>query len=260
MKKIAIIGAGISGLFAANLFSKNSDYQVMIYEKNNSIELDEGYGIQLSTNSIKLLNNIGFNKLEDIDQFNPEQIDFYDLKNQKKICELNISKFNTENCKYTALKRSKLVKFLKDRLDNQVIKYGHNIQKIEKKDDQIVLSFNENNKVVCDILIISDGVFSKAKNLISKDEAKPKYNNTLAIRGILNKSPENVDSKNIALFLGSDFHYVIYPVSPNGDLNFIAIMKYELSIEDQKNYSLFNDKSFIKKVLEKFPSKKSSFN
>ena len=145
MKKIAIIGAGISGLFAANLFSKNSDYQVMIYEKNNSIELDEGYGIQLSTNSIKLLNNIGFNNLEDIDQFNPEQIDFYDLKNQKKICELNISKFNTENCKYTALKRSKLVEFLKDRLDNQVIKYGHNIQKIEKKDDQIVLSFNENN-------------------------------------------------------------------------------------------------------------------
>ena len=40
MKKIAIIGAGISGLFAANLFSKNSDYQVMIYEKNNSIKLE----------------------------------------------------------------------------------------------------------------------------------------------------------------------------------------------------------------------------
>ena len=139
----------------------------MIYEKNNSIELDEWYGIQLSTNSIKLLNNIGFNKLDDNDQFNPEQIDFYDLKNQKKICELNISKFNTENCKYTTLKRSKLVEFLKDRLDNQVIKYGHNIQKIEKKDDQVVLSFNENNKVVCDILIISDGIFSKGKSLIS---------------------------------------------------------------------------------------------
>ena len=60
MKKIAIIGAGISGLFLANLFKKNSNYEVTIYEKNNSIELDEGYGIQLSTNSIKLLNEIGF--------------------------------------------------------------------------------------------------------------------------------------------------------------------------------------------------------
>ena len=62
MKKIAIIGAGISGLFISNLFKKNSDYQVAIYEKSNSINLEEGYGIQLSVNSVKLLNEIEFNK------------------------------------------------------------------------------------------------------------------------------------------------------------------------------------------------------
>ena len=49
MKKIAIIGAGISGLFIANLFKKNSDYQVAIYEKSNSINLEEGYGCLLYT-------------------------------------------------------------------------------------------------------------------------------------------------------------------------------------------------------------------
>ena len=58
MKKIAIIGAGISGLFVANLFKENPNYQVTIYEKNSSIQLEEGYGIQLSTNSIKLLNKL----------------------------------------------------------------------------------------------------------------------------------------------------------------------------------------------------------
>ena len=58
MKKVAIIGAGISGLFIANLFKKNPNYQITIYEKNLSIELDEGYGIQLSVNSVKLLNQI----------------------------------------------------------------------------------------------------------------------------------------------------------------------------------------------------------
>ena len=46
MKKIAIIGAGISGLYIANLFKDHKDYQVTIYEKRNSIEIDEGYGIQ----------------------------------------------------------------------------------------------------------------------------------------------------------------------------------------------------------------------
>ena len=60
MKKVSIIGAGISGLFIANLFKRNLNYQVTIYEKNNLINLEEGYCFQLSVNSIKLLNQIGF--------------------------------------------------------------------------------------------------------------------------------------------------------------------------------------------------------
>ena len=87
MKKIAIIGAGISGLFIANLFKDNPDYQVKIYEKNNFIELDKGYGVQLSTNSIRLLNKIGFNILKDNDKFNPDKIDFYEINQEKKICD-----------------------------------------------------------------------------------------------------------------------------------------------------------------------------
>ena len=258
MKKIAIIGAGISGLFITNLFKKNPNYQITIYEKNTSINLDEGYGVQLSVNSIKLLNEIGFEKIHNNEKFTPEKINFYSNKSLDKICELDITEFNSEDCKYTTLKRSSLINFLKSDLEG-LIRTGYNISKIDQKDKKIKLSFENAEVKECDYLIISDGVFSKSKSLMSKDEAKPKYNNTLAIRGILNKSPENIDIKNIALFLGSDFHHVIYPVNPNGDLNFIAIMKYQLSIEEQKNYSLFSDNSFIKKVLEKFPSKNKSY-
>ncbi len=258
MKKVAIIGAGISGLFIANLFKKNSNYQVTIYEKNTSIALEEGYGVQLSVNSIRVLDEIGFNKLESNEKFTPEKINFYSNWNSNKICELDITKFNSEDCKYTTLKRSSLINFLKTDLEG-LIKTGHNISKIDQQNKQIKLFFENGQSYECDYLIISDGVFSKSKSLISNSKAKPKYNNTLAIRGILNKSLKNIDSKNIALFLESDFHHVIYPVSPNGDLNFIAIMKYQLSVEDQKNYSLFSENSFIKKVLEKFPLRAKGF-
>ena len=258
MKKVAIIGAGISGLFIANLFKKNPNYQITIYEKNTSVTLEQGYGVQLSVNSIKILNEIGFRKFKSNEKFTPEKINFYSNENSNKICELDITEFNSEDCKYTTLKRSSLINFLKTDLEG-LIRTGYNISKIDQQDKKIKVSFENAEVKECDCLIISDGVFSKAKSLISKDEAKPKYNNTLAIRGILNKSPKNIDSKNIALFLDSDFHHVVYPVSPNGDLNFIAIMKYQLSIEEQKNYSLFSDNLFIKKVLEKFPSRNKSF-
>jgi len=258
MKKVAIIGAGISGLFIANLFNRNPNYQVSIYEKNSSVALEEGYGVQLSVNSIKILNEIGFEKLQNNEKFNPEKINFYSSKSLKKICELDIANFNSEDCKYTTLKRSTLINFLKKDL-REYIKTGYNISKIDQQDKQIKISFENGETKECDYLIISDGVFSKSKSLISKSETKPKYNNTLAIRGILTKSLESIDDKNISLFLGPDFHHVIYPVSPNGDLNFIAIMKYHLSEEDQKNYSLFSDNTFIKKVLQKIPLENKDF-
>ena len=257
MKKVAIIGAGISGLFIANLFKKNSDYQVVIYEKNNSINLEEGYGIQLSVNSVRLLNEIEFNKFENARKFNPKKIIFFSSKNFKKICDLNISDFNSENCQYTTLKRSDLINFLKKDIEN-LIKFNHNVSSINKENQKIQLTFENNEIFECDYLIISDGVFSKSRSLISNNKSQPKYNNTLAIRGKITNSSK-IDNENISLFLGSDFHQVIYPVTQNGDLNFIAIMKYELTLEEQKNYSLFKENSFIRKVLEKVPKENKEF-
>ena len=255
MKKIAIIGAGISGLYIANLFKNNEDYQVAIYEKKNSIEINEGYGIQLSVNSVELLNKIGFNSLTKEEKFNPKKIDFYEIKNAKKICELEISKFNSKNCKYTTLKRSKLLQFLKKQLDDEIIKYNHSIDQIYFDKDLINLIF-DNNKITCDYLIISDGVFSKGKSLISNNMSKPVYNNSFAIRGSISKENlQNLNYENISLFLGSDFHYVVYPLNKDQKFNFIGILNHKLNSNKQINDSLFNENNFIESIKNKLSQK-----
>ena len=258
MKKVAIIGAGISGLFIANLFKNNSNYEIKIFEKDNLINLDEGYGIQLSVNSVRLLNKIEFYKFQNDKKFNPDKIIFYSNKSHEKFCDLYISDFNSHDCKYTTLKRSDLLSFLKDKIQD-LIKTNHSISKVDQYNEKIHLTFENNETFECDYLIISDGVFSKSKNLISNNNTKPRYNNTLAIRGMIPNSSNIIDKKNISLFFGSDFHHVIYPLNPDGDLNFIAIMKYKLSEEELKNYSLFNDNAFIKKVLKNIPQESEKF-
>ena len=94
MKNIAIIGAGISGLFLANLLEKNKSFSYKIYEKKNVLDLSDGYGIQLSVNSIKLLNAIGFKNINVSDVCYPKKVNFFDAKKLKKICDIDISKFN----------------------------------------------------------------------------------------------------------------------------------------------------------------------
>ena len=256
MKSVAIIGAGISGLYLANLFKNNKNYKVTIYEKKDSIEINEGYGIQLSVNSVKLLNQIGFNSLTDEEKFHPKKIDFYDLKNSKKICDLEISKFNLENCKYTALKRSKLLQFLVDGLGNEIIKYNYSINQIEYGKDTTNLTFDNGDKKTCDYLIISDGVFSKGKSLISANNSNAIYNNSIAIRGNISKENlQKISDENVSLFLGSDFHYVVYPLDKDENLNFIGILKHKLNPNEQKNHKLFDENNFIENIKNKLSQK-----
>jgi salicylate hydroxylase len=149
VKRVAIIGAGISGLFIANLFKRNPNYQITIYEKNKSITLEEGYGVQLSVNSIKFLNEIGFEKFQNNEKFTPEKINFYSNKSSNKICELDITNFNSEDCSYTTLKRSNLINFLKKDLED-LIKTGYNISKIDYQTKQIKLFFENDEVNECD--------------------------------------------------------------------------------------------------------------
>ena len=250
MKKVVIIGAGISGLLIANLLRQDFNYEVTLYEKNNSINLEKGYGVQLSVNSIKLLNKIGFQTINSQNKFNPNKVDFYSLKNKNKICDLDISVFNTYEAKYTTLQRTTLVEFLKDKLPNNLIQYNKKVNNVSSQNEIIDLTFEGNSSAECDFLIISDGVFSSTKSLIANKDIKPKYFKSLAIRATIDqKNLKHINNSNISLFLGSNFRSVIYPVNKGNEFNFIGILRKNLSENEIKNSSLFKDEDFISSIL-----------
>jgi len=250
MKKIAIIGAGISGLSFASLLRQDSNYDITIYEKNNSINLEKGYGIQLSVNSVKLLNKIGFQNIDQLNKFNPNKIDFYSLQKKQKICDLNISEFNTDNAKYTTLQRSTLIEFLKEKIPTNLIQYNKKIKQVDNKNETVMLTFENNSSAEYDYLVISDGVFSPTKSLVANKQIEPKYFNSIAVRATINQNNlEGIDPNNISLFLGSNFHSVVYPVDKNSEFNFIGILRKNLTNNQLQNYSLFSENSFISSIL-----------
>ena len=251
-KKIAIIGAGISGLIFANLLMKNSKYDFTIYEKNSSLNLGEGYGVQLSVNSASILNEIGFKNFKNNDKFNPKKIDFYSLKNNNKICDLDISQFNSEDVHYTTLKRSLLIKFLREKLLSNSIQFNKKIEKINHANSKIEITLKDNSLEAFDYLVISDGVFSSAKSTLFNKDIKPKYFGALAIRGVTKK--ENLkflNENNIAIFLGPNIHLVAYPVSKENHFNLVVITRSKLDQNNLNNHDFFENKNNIKNFLEK---------
>ena len=166
-KKFAIIGSGIAGLTVANLLKTNSNFDVKVYEREKELSLEEGYGIQLSPNSVSILNKMNFSNIEKNNFFNPLKLNFYS-NNSKKICDLNLDRFNTDSYKYTTLKRSTLIEFLKSDLFLNKIKFGKEIKKVSKIKDKLLINFTDNTNDLVDYLIISDFVLEKTPSEIIK--------------------------------------------------------------------------------------------
>ena len=241
-KKIAIIGAGISGLTLANLIKRNSDFEFMLYEKEESLSLDEGFGIQLATNSVSILNKIDFQKINSDNIFHPETIDFFSIKNEK-ICDLEIGKFNTSYSKYTTLKRSVLIEFLKDEIYTQHLRFGKRIKGVTELKGKVLIKFDDNTNDLVDYVVAADGMFSNTRSFFEKKKSQPSFKKAIAVRLILKtKHNLNINEKNISLFMGSNLHLVIYPINKKNELNFVCI------IRDNK-YDPDNIDSLIEKTL-----------
>ena len=247
MKKIIIIGAGISGLCLANLLEKNNNYEYKIIEKRSNIDLLDGYGIQLSVNGVKLLNKIGFRGMAIQDIFYPKNINFYEAKNCELISNINISRFNEHGNYYTTLKRSKLMEFLLKNIPSQKILFNSNVESIEHS-NVIKINLNDKKQEQADYLIVSDGVFSKTKQMVLQKNPSINFNNSVAIRGNL-KYQKN---KDISVYLGPNFHFVVYPINQDNDYNFISITRFN-DLEEVKNLN-----NLLKnKILDKIYSQTS---
>ena len=243
-KKIAIIGAGIAGLTLANLLKKHTDHEFMVYEREESLSLEEGYGIQLATNSIKILNQINFDKINNEKIFHPKTIDFYNIQN-KKICDLNLSKFNSPEAKYTTLQRSTLIEFLKEDIYTQHLRFGKKMKEVSELKDKVLIKFDDNTNDLVDFVIAADGIFSNTRSFFEMKKNEPRFKKAIAARVILkSKSELDINEENISLMLGSNSHIVLYPINKKKELNMVCIMRC-------KKYEPDNVKQLVQEIILK---------
>tara|TARA_B100000029_G_scaffold498210_1_gene566726 strand:+ start:533 stop:1663 length:1131 start_codon:yes stop_codon:yes gene_type:complete len=239
-KRIAIIGAGVAGLTLAGLLSTNSNFEFAIYEKEEALNLDEGYGIQLSSNSVSILNKIGFGQLNEKEKYYPSKLDFYSI-NDNKICDLDLTEFNFENVKYTTLKRSILISFLKEKLFSNSLMFRKKINKIEEVNGKINIYFVDGSTDVVDYLIISDGVFSETKNIIEKKTFRANYYGAIAIRTQVSpKDIPDLNSDNVSLIMGTNAHLVLYPINKQKEINLVCIIRNKSEVNNSTKIILEN--------------------
>jgi len=224
-KKIAIIGSGIAGLALAGFLKMNPDFEFIIYEKEEFLNLDEGFGVQLSVNSVSILNKIGFYQINKNEKCHPSKLDFYSI-DCNKICNLDLSTFNSVNDKYTTLKRSILINFLKEKLFSNSIMFSQRIKDVQQVDEKVNINFVDGHYDTVDYLVVADGVFSDTKSIIEKSFFKANYYGAVAIRSqVKSEDISNLNSNNVSLVMGTDAHLVLYPVNKKKEINLVCIIR-----------------------------------
>ena len=179
-----------------------------------------------------------------------KKVNFFDAKNSKKICDIDLSQFNNQNNRYTTLKRSKLIEFLLKNIPSEKLVFNSDLIDI-KNQDKLSLYFRDKKSEEFDYLVAADGVYSKTKQILFKKEGLPKYFNSIALRGNI----RNFENFDISLYLGPNFHFVIYPINQNKEFNFISIIRKELIQEEISNRNLFKENTFINNLINQISSK-----
>ena len=222
--KVAIIGAGISGLSAA-LLLKQLKYNVTVFEKNKFIK-SEGAGIQITSNGSFVLKKLGLDKPVIRAGIKPNNLCLFDEGDFKCIGCLEI----LERLKgrygrsFITLNRSLLVKILFEKVKQEKIqvKFGTRALPLVGKDEEDICIAYKGKKIKKDLIVVADGVGSLWKKTVF-GEIKNRSISQCAYRFVLKntKLPTIFLQNNINLFFGKGRHFVTYPTGNNGMINFV---------------------------------------
>lgn len=204
---IAIIGAGISGLTLGCVL-KQSGLKVIIFEKSSTAS-EQGAGISISPNGLRVLKKIGIEDKLRRESGNPVEVQFF--YKQNKITSFGIDGVTTSRqCLYKNL----LDQYLS--LEGEIL-FDHEIFDIDQINSKVIFSNHKSFKVRH--VVACDGIKSKCRSLINKVVKKPIYSGYSVWRAILKK-----DQKHTEIHLGPKFHIVTYPID-NYRISFVAAIK-----------------------------------
>ena len=243
--KIAIVGAGVSGIVLGSLLKKNINCELTIFEKRSKI-FDNTNGIQLSPNSIKILELLNFKEvLKKKDFLIIDKLIVRDLYSEKLLSEiiLNFKKLDD----YITIDRSILLKRIFDYYSLFENLKNLEVQNIDYETNEV---FFDNQKLKYDFIFLCDGIFSKIKKNIELNNLI--FTGLYALRGTFFKSS---DDYNVNLYLGNNEHFVNYRLNnlSNSKHNFVWVINKKIKNEKLNIYGYDKkDNDLIKLFFEKF--------
>jgi 2-polyprenyl-6-methoxyphenol hydroxylase-like FAD-dependent oxidoreductase len=183
--RIGIIGGGIGGLTAA-LALRQFGFAPQVFEQAPNL-LEVGAAILMWPNAMRVLHRLGLATAIREHGAVLEQAQW--LRRDGKL--LNQFLLPKSDVPAVALHRANLQHALVQALPQETVHLGHVFERYEQLPDQIIVHFNNESSVSCDVLVAADGIHSHARTQLLND-GPPTEHGYVAWRGVVANMPPTV--------------------------------------------------------------------
>lgn len=223
--KIAIVGAGLSGLTAALALHKYGQKNIQVFERASEPS-EAGAGIQLAPNAVRLLHMLGLSgeiaKIAHCSDYG----ELRRARDNRRLATLPYSGYFRKRYGVPAyhLLRSDLHRLLVDAVRHAQIRLntGKTLLESRHQGQGVELSFADGSVHEADLVIAADGVGSVLSEQIFPGHS-PRYSGAACWRGLINQVDSGVDR--VTVWVDQDRHLVAYPVGHSSQVNLVATIK-----------------------------------
>lgn len=253
-QKIIIVGAGVAGLTAA-LCLRQTGLDIIVLEQAPALQ-DIGAGIQLSPNSLHVLNAIGVcDRLESKADI-PTEVSIRDFKSGTPLLTQKMGAAFTRRygAGYWHCHRADLIEALFNAAQEAGIQilFNEKITTYEEMSETVFVKTQSGKNISADLLIGADGISSTIRSTLHPNSLA-NFTGQIAWRGLVpTERLKTQPPEGVSVWVGPGKHFVAYRLRQASLMNFIAVE--ERAAWTEENWMLEGDINTLRTAFSAWDS------
>ncbi|HEX8967953.1 MAG TPA: FAD-dependent monooxygenase, partial [Chloroflexota bacterium] len=217
--RVAIVGAGIGGLGAANaLLQRGIDVEVF---EQAPVLKEVGAGLTLHPNGVRMLRRLGLG--DKLRTAGARWIDAQFRRSDGTLIAPWWPAGSTRAIEIYGVHRADFLQLLLDGIPPALVHPGHRCVDIGERGDQAVAWFDNGERVEADVIVGADGIHSVVQQYVTTPPpARP--SGSVAYRGVIRASSVGWAPGAMRNWLGPGKHFLVFPVRANELVNYVGFV------------------------------------
>jgi salicylate hydroxylase len=219
--KVAIVGGGIGGLFAANALIAHG-LAVSVYEQAPTLG-EVGAGVFLTPNGVRHLQRVGLGPAVEKWGARVGPGSHYFRHDGAPIAPVQVTDSSGWNATF-GMHRADFVDFLARALPVGAVHTGHRATGFEQSGDVARVSFANAATAEADVVIGADGIHSDLRPYVFPP-SRPVFHGTIAYRGVVaHERIPDWPADRWLMWLGTGKHFLTFPVRAGKLINYVGFV------------------------------------